>query len=202
MVVGDDTVTVVKDATSGLGKESLSWATVFRPEIWASAPSWTWSCQNSKCKLSCQWRQYLEEDPPDSSALFRTTPSQAVVTAWSSRQLSPQMLRDRNDKSDKKFAQSFSKLASILQDFCLFCAEKNESNQKQSPSQERFLSPNFKLWLPEIWELFTNSIVFITSSREEILPDDQYYLVSCKQSLGLMSMVEMLITWVVEIDKR
>ena len=88
-----------------------------------------------------------------------------------------------------------------MQHFCLFCAEKNESNQKQSPCQERFLSFQ-TLAVPEIWELFTNSIVFITSSREEILPDDQYYLLSCKQSLGLMSMVEMLITWMVEIDKR
>lgn len=95
------------------------------------------------------------------------------------------------DKSDRKFAQSFAKLAAILQDFCLFCAEQNERNYsrfvafaKFSPSQERFLSPKLKLWFPEIWELFPTSIVCKTSPRELtvkfFLKDDQFYLESYK----------------------
>ena len=77
------------------------------------------------------------------------------------------------DKSDWKFAQSFAKLSAILQDFCLFYAEKNERNYsrfvafaKFSPSQDRFLSPKLNLWFPEIWELFPTSILCKTSPRK------------------------------------
>lgn len=96
-----------------------------------------------------------------------------------------------HDKSDRKFGLSFAKLAAILQDFCLFCADKNERNfsrfvafAKLCPSQERFLSPKLKLWFPEIWELFPTSIVCKTSPRELtvkfFLKDDQFYLESYK----------------------
>jgi len=93
------------------------------------------------------------------------------------------------DKSDRKFGQSFAKLAAILHDFCLYCAEKNEQNYsrlvafaKFSPSQERFLSTKLKLWFPEVWELSPSAIVCKTSPRELAvkfyLKDDQYYLES------------------------
>ena len=91
------------------------------------------------------------------------------------------------EKNDRKFALSFAKLAAILQDFSLFCAEKNDASTrflvvaKLSLGQERFLSPKLSLWFPEIWEVYQDSIVCRTSSREPVtlkyfLSNNQYFL--------------------------
>jgi len=92
-------------------------------------------------------------------------------------------------KSDRKFGQSFAKLAAILQDFSLFCSGKNDQNfsrlvcfVKFSTSQERFLAAKLRLWFPEVWKLSSSSLVCKTSLTQLILKfylkDDQYYLES------------------------
>ena len=94
------------------------------------------------------------------------------------------------DKSDKQFSLSFTKISSILVDFCDFFAEKNEKPSallvfsRLGQNVERLLDKKVKHWFSENWMLEESKLTCLSSASDVsiqfFLKDNQYYLESVK----------------------
>ena len=94
--------------------------------------------------------------------------------------------------TDKQFSLNFSKIASILVDYCDFFGGKNERPSallvfsRLGPSVERLISKKLKSWFSENWRLEESKLTCLSSisefSVQFFMKDNQYFLESVKST--------------------